>query len=221
MDAQSVIDTVSRTLIDEGTTRRWTEVELLEYLNEAIRAIVTNKPSCNVTNSSVLLTAGSKQTVPTLCIEVQDVTTNMGTDGLTPGRAVTLVNQDTLDISYNIWRTDTQTSSVKHWMYNPKQDAKTFYVYPPSDGTGYVEMSYTTIPTELTDVDDTIPLDDMHVNTMMEYMLFRCFEKDSDAPSSQARAMFHFQTASQLLGVKLSMEIASDPNITKEPDVRG
>ena len=220
MEAQSVIDTVSRTLIDEGTVRRWTEVELLEYLNEAIRAVITNKPSANVTNTSVLLTSGSKQTAPILSVEIQDITTNMGTDGDTPGRAVTLVNQDTLDISYNTWRTDSQTVSVKHWMYNPKQDSTVFYVYPPSDGTGYVEMSYSAIPTELTDVDDTIPLDDMYLNVMMEYMLFRCFEKDSDAPSAQARAMFHFQTAAQLLGVKLSMEIAGDPNITKEPDVK-
>jgi hypothetical protein len=220
MDVQSVIDAVARTLIDEGTVRRWTEVELISHLNAAIRETITQKPSTYITNASVLLSAGAKQTVPTGCILVHDLTSNMGTDGSTDGRAVSLIDRHSLDDTYPNWRATAQATEVKHWMYDTEIDPKTFYVYPPSNGTGYVEMMYTYIPTELTDVDDTVPLDDMYVNALQQYMLFKCFEKDSDTPNANVRAQTHFQLFASMLGLKLQIEKFYDPNIQADPDLK-
>ena len=83
-----------------------------------------------------------------------------------------------------------------------------------------MELSYSTIPTEMTDIDETLPLDDMYLNALMEYMLFRCFEKDSDTPNNQIRATGHFQAFLQMLGAKLSTEAVQDPNIARDPNVK-
>lgn len=220
MDAQSVIDNIARTLIDEGTSRRWAEVELLTYINEAIRAAISRKPSASVTTTNVLLQAGSLQNVPALCIVVQDINTNMGTDGITPGRAITLIDKATLNTTVLDWRSVANATVTKHWMYSPKTDPKIFHVYPGSQGTNYVEMTYSTIPVELDEVTDTIPLDDMYLNPIMEYVLFRCFEKDADTPNNQARATAHFQAFLQMLGAKVSTEAVQDPNIGRAPNVK-
>jgi hypothetical protein len=72
----------------------------------------------------------------------------------------------------------------------------------------------------LTEVTDTVPLDDMYINALMEYMLFRCFEKDADTPNNQVRATGHFQAFLQMLGAKVSVEAVQDPNINRDPNVK-
>jgi len=220
MDVQTLIDMVARTLIDEGTVRRWTEAELISHLNSAIRETVTQKPSSSITNASVILTAGTKQDVPTGCTIVHDVPSNMGTDGLTDGRAVSLIDRHSLDDTLPTWRTTTAVTEIQHWMYDTEIDPKIFYVYPPSDGTGYVEMMYTVIPTELDETTDTVPLDDLYVNALQQFMLFKCFEKDSDNPNAQMRAQAHIQTFAGLLGVKIEMEKVFDPNVQADPNLK-
>ena len=220
MLVQSVLDSVSKTLIDEGTVRRWTETELLGYLNEALRATVVNKLSANVTTEAVLIASGSKQTVPSSCVFMHDITSNMGTDGLTPGRAVSLIDHNTLKDVLPDWRTDTASTITYHWMYEPEIDPLTFYVYPEGDGTGYVEVRYAALPTTLTATTDTVPLDDIYVNALQEYMLFRCFEKDSDAPNSAMRSQMHIQGFAAMLGVRVSKEMMANPMITRDPDLK-
>jgi len=219
MDVQSVIDNVSRTLIDEGTVRRWSEVELISHLNSAIRETITQKPSAYTVTEHVQLASGYKQTAPTGSIFIHDIVCSSFGEGFSY-QAITLIDRETLNDLIPTWMATPESVYARHWMYNPAVDVDTYWIYPPADGLGSVEMIYTSIPTELTDVTDTVPLDDMYVNALMEFMLFRCFEKDADNPNAAVRAQAHFQLFANLLGVKLQIEQFMDPNIQADPNVK-
>ena len=64
VSVSSILDTCRLQLMDD-TNVRWTSSELLGYVNDAEREIVNYKPDAIVKNKNVVLTAGSKQTVPT------------------------------------------------------------------------------------------------------------------------------------------------------------
>ena len=81
--ASVVIDKAATTLYDE-TNIRWTEAELLSYLNEGILAVLAYKPDAYVVDAAVALVAGSRQTIPSTGVELLDVMRNEGDDGATP-----------------------------------------------------------------------------------------------------------------------------------------
>jgi hypothetical protein len=76
------------------------------------------------------------------------------------------------------WMAATANATVVHWVYEPKDDAKTFYVYPPQPvtGMGYVEMRYAAVPAAIA-LGAVIPIDDNHENAIMLFMLHRAWLK--------------------------------------------
>lgn len=64
LTAASVLNTVSQVLLDETNTR-WSAANLLTYLNEAQRQLVTLRPEAGVVTETVALAEGVKQSIPT------------------------------------------------------------------------------------------------------------------------------------------------------------
>lgn len=218
--AQSIINNVARTLIDQGSNRRWADSELLDYVNEAIKAIVIFKPSAYVKTTTMTLVSGAKQVVPTDCSLLLDVSNNMGSDGVTPGRVIYLIDRRSLNESNINWRSADPNPTVYNYMYDAQVDPKVFYVYPPNTGGQVIEILYSAIPSVIS-VGDNIVLDDMYLNSIIEYVLFRAFEKDSDTPNSASRSQTHFQLFTTMLGAKVSIDQLNNPNQTAEPTIEG
>lgn len=82
LTAQNIIDQVSILLIDTDHTR-WSEAELLTYLNAGQRDIAIRTTTLGIRPAYTLTTdivtvAGSKQTIPTDCIKLLNISRNMG-----------------------------------------------------------------------------------------------------------------------------------------------
>ena len=195
----NLISRIQDTLQDT-TAVRWTEAELLRYINDAQREIVNFKPEATAKHVNNSLATGTEQAVPglTLIKVVRNMSSNQ--DGATGGRAVRLVDSDTLNSIEPDWHNPTVTgdaahgSVIKHYVFDP-DDPKKFYVYPgvKSGLNAYIEIVYSDVPTDLSATSSTIAIDDIYGNALIDYVLYRCYLKDAEFAGNAQRANTHYQ----------------------------
>lgn len=212
--ARAVIEK-AQIILQDTTGVRWpSDTELLGWLNDGQREVMVFKPNANVKNLAVMLTAGTKQALPTDGVQLIDVVRNMGTDGSTPGRAIRIVMREILDAQVPNWHAATPAPEAKHYMY-AVLDPKNFYVYPPqpATGQGYAELVYGATPADAT-INSAITLDDIYQNVLVDYILYRAYSKDTEYAADQNRADKHQAAYIAALTGKAKVEVGVNPNST-------
>lgn len=203
--ARRIVESAQKTLFDE-TGVRWTPDELLTYLSDAQREVVILKPTANTINDVVQLAPGTRQEIPAAGLEFIDVVRGMGSDGLTPGRAVRQVSRTTLDATRPDWHTDTADIEAVHYMFD-NRDVRHFYVTPPQPTpAGYVEIIYAATPTEVGTLDDVIALDDAYSTVLMFYVIARAMAKDSGEGDPNKASYYHNLFSNILQGRKVAKQ---------------
>lgn len=193
-------------ILQDTTNVRWPLTELLGWLNDGQREVARVKPNANVKTIPVQLAAGTKQQLPADGVSLTDVARNLGSDGNTPGRAIRKVDRRILDAQVPYWSSMTPTSEVVHYCYT-QTDPKIFYVYPPQPSTGsYVEMQYLAAPVDITDQNVTITLDDIYSAPLLDYILYRAYQKDADYSQNEGLSQVHWQAFNSALAGKLQAE---------------
>jgi len=224
---QDVIDQVRYTIHDEtAASYRWTDAELIAYVNAASRQIVSIVPEANLTASIITITNTiAKQALPTGGIKFVKVLNNVSeADGTTIEGPVRQVEKDALDSYDPNWEYDTTIKTLAsssdffdHYCHDPR-DKKAFYVYPPASGTAYANVQYSAVPTAMTAVGDTIPLDDEYIEAYYAYVTFRALTKESrdTLPAAYRQELWNnFLTA---LGQKLQADARVSPEQNMPPE---
>lgn len=202
---QSIIQRARFQLVDELGVR-WTETELMSYINDAQREIVLYKPDAIVRNEDFSLSAGAKQTLPTSTIRLLSVVKN---SHASTERSVRPVSRETLDRFKPNWHSETQNVEVQHFVFDDL-DQEHFYVYPPNDGNGSIEIQYTKHPTTL-QPSSSLEVADAYANSLLDYVLYRAFAKDGDIPSGAQRSANHFQAFMGALTGKQTVDSGVSP----------
>ncbi len=204
---QTIIDDVHALLADINTY--WLDTYLLSWLNSGLKEIVIHKPNAYVVTAPLVLVAGTKQTIPAAGLMLIDIVRNMGTDGLTPGKVVVPLSRAALDGSNPAWHTATPVNVVNHFIFDDRFP-KSFYVYPPqpTSGFGSVELIYGATPTPLTTLSDTIVLDGVYENILVDYVAYRALGRESTDPSYVQSSQAHYAAFLAALGAKLQGEAA-------------
>lgn len=182
---------------DAGATR-WSAAEWLDWLNAGVREIVTFTDA-GVIVGNLSLVAGTKQTLPAGGLFLQDIIRNMGAGGATPAETVRSTTRAQLDAYNPGWQTDTATLVVKNYAYDPKVP-RVFYVYPPMSGATNVEAQYALLPAAVTS-GQAIPIEDRYANPLLDYMLYRGFQKDAEIEGMAARSQMHRSAMKEMLGL--------------------
>ncbi|MDB6179002.1 hypothetical protein PAF17_16035 [Paracoccus sp. Z330] len=205
--AASVMKRANTILQDVGAVR-WTAPELRDWLNEAQRAIVLAKPNALSGSVTLTLASGTKQTIPAQYTVLSRVVRNVGNGN----RAVrTMARREILDSQIPGWH-DTATlpfaASVQYVWQDP-MSPREFYVVPGNDGNGEVEALVGRNPTDIPlapggglDIDDyttTSEFEDIYQGILLDFVLFRAFSKDGDAPDAAAQAGSHLTLATNAL----------------------
>ena len=224
---QDVIDEVRFTIHDtNASTYRWTDAELLDYINAAGRQIVSLVPEANITDSiETIINTIAKQALPTGGIKFIKVLNNVSeADGTTVEGAVRQVEKDALDSYDPDWEYDTTIKTLAassdffdHYVHDPR-DKKGYYLYPPASSTAYVKLQYSAVPTALTSVSDTIPLDDEYLEAYFTYSTYRALTKESrdTLPSAYRQELWNnFLSA---LGQKLQADARVSPEQNLPPE---
>jgi len=205
--AQEIIDRAEIILVDVGNDR-WEEADLLGWLNMGLRELVRFIPTALTVTEAVNLAAGVKQTIPTGRIEFIGATMNMGTDGSTPGAIINFMDFKELGFVKPSWPTETQ-AAITEIVTKKDGDRASYYVSPPSDGTGYIEIICSDTPTEIA-IGQVIPVDDIYEAILMDYVLFRSFSIDQVHPVYKSLALDYFKKFTESVGAKISTEEASN-----------
>jgi hypothetical protein len=190
--AQTILTRVRTQLIDELTTKRWSDDELLRWLSDGQRTVVAMDPSLGQVTGSLALLAGTQQVLPDGAFLLLDIQRNMGKDGLTPGRVVTVVSRENLDRTDPMWHASRRSDITYHYIYDPKQP-KTYYVYPPSTGQTFLEVSRAENPPDFTAMTDVMTIEDLYQTALFDYVMFRAHQKDSDYAAGNEKAQMYLQ----------------------------
>ena len=129
--AQALIRRVVETLQDT-TSIRWPVAELVRYLNDGQREIIVHRPDAMVTNASVSLASGTKQSLPANGAKLIDVVRNSAGSK----RAIRMCAREILDAQSPGWHNLSGVTEIVHFMFDPR-DPKVFYIYPPAQALGH------------------------------------------------------------------------------------
>ena len=195
----NLITRVQDTLQDT-TSVRWSEAELLRYLNDAQREVVNFRPDASTLTANVQLSTGTLQTIPTNGLRLIKVTRNMsGTSGSATGaRAIRIVDFDILNTQEPNWNDPTVTGDaahgtvVKHYAFD-QDDPRKYYVYPGVSGNAYVEIVYSKAPDDFSSTSSTLDIDDTFANAVVDFVLFKSYLKDSEYAGNVQRSSQHYQ----------------------------
>jgi|TARA_R110000765_G_scaffold209970_2_gene315153 hypothetical protein len=213
MATTKVVDVLDRAaiILQDNTNVRFPNEELLKFFNDAQKEVVLHRPDARMVNTTFDCASGSKQTLPSAALRLIEVIRNVG------GRAVTQVQKRILDETLPNWHeTVASTNKIEHFIYDPS-DPKNFYIYPKgASGTHSLEIVYSSSPAEIavsnfsTDT-QVISVDDVYANCILDYVLYRSYQKDSEFAGNPQRAMMHYQSFANALGVKTQADVATTP----------
>jgi len=207
-------------ILQDTTSIRWPEAELLRYVNDAQREVCNLRPESTATTANVALVVGTKQSLPTGGLRLIKVTRNMSSaaGSATGKRAVRLVDSDILDTQEPNWHDPTvggdatHSTTVKHYIFD-EDNPRSFYVYPGASTTStFLEIVYSGAPTDLANTSATISVDDIFGNAIIDYVLFRCYLKDAEFAGNQQRAGTHYQLFAGSLGAGGQAQFNVSPN---------
>jgi hypothetical protein len=206
-----VIDLIDRaeTVLQDTSNTRWAQAELLSYLNDAHREIVMQRPDAKVANATLGCSASSKQVLPSGALRLIDVVRNLN------GKAITQIDRKVLDVQNPSWHTGSGNTAIEHFMYNPA-DPKVFYVYPVPKNTVEIEIAYSQSTTDIaisnySSDTATISLDDTYSNAILDYMLYRAYQKDSDFGGNMQKVATHYQSFANSIGLKTRADLVITP----------
>ena len=213
MATTKILDILDRAsiILQDNTNVRFPNEELLKFFNDAQREVVLHRPDAKMVNTTLDLATGSKQTLPVSALRLIDVVRNVG------GRAVTQVDRRILDETLPNWHETTAgTNKIEHYIYDPA-DPKNFYVFPKgTSGTDSLEIIFSASTSEIAISDfssDTtvISIDDVYANCLLDYVLYRSYQKDSEFAGNSQRAIMHYQSFANALGIKTQADSALTP----------
>lgn len=220
--AKYIIDKASVQLLDTSNAR-WTRSELLGWINDGQRQIITMTPSATNKVAVKKLDAGTRQTIPSDGWTLLEVIRYMGPTGTKPGRAIRVTSRELIDSFNPDWHDDCPTIMPKHYVFD-QQDQTIFYVYPPNTGNGYVQLNYSPIPVDLANENETLGISDMFETALLDYVLYRANSKDAEYAPGLALAGGYLQTFMASMGVKAESELKNSPNqqfAPKDPNQPG
>jgi len=207
-----VVDILGRAsvILQDTAATRFTNANLLKFFNDGQREVVLHRPDANVTSETFACANGSKQTLPTAALRLINIHRNSN------GNAVTQVERVMLDENLPTWHEALAgTKGIEHFIYD-STDPKNFYVYPKAvSGTHSLEIVYSSVPSDISisnfSTDTTVMgLDDVYANCLLDYVLYRAYQIDSEE-GNLSRAQMHFGAFAQALGIKTRSDAAASP----------
>lgn len=232
MAVSKVVDVVKRaqTILQDTTATRWPLTEIQNWLNDAYKEVVIHRPDANTASATVTLGAGARQkcldtatiNLPNL-LRVIDVVRNIHASS--DKRAIRRTDRRILDDQRPQWYAETPSYTIQHYVFDDRLPHE-FLVYPPATAGATVELVYSSVPTPhaLTETQlanqsttDTIKLDDVYANALLDYILYRAYSKDAEYAANAARAQSHYQAFATALGIKTTVDLQVSPNATSAP----
>ncbi|PXW43467.1 hypothetical protein DFO54_111153 [Erwinia sp. AG740] len=181
---------------------RWSKSELLDYFNDAINAIIIIRPDAGASIEAFACEPGTRQQLPDGALRLLEVIR------VIDGRAIQPIARESLDYQFPDWHT--MTGPVERYCYD-EQVPKVFYLFPGAESGISLEICVSRLPAaaSIDGLRRTFPLDELYINPVLEWILFRAYGKDSENGNYAMLSSQHYQTFVDLLGVKSQTDQAA------------
>lgn len=190
MELGEIIRRAGLILQDEEHVR-WEVPELVMWINDGAREIVSRKRSARAVTVALALEGGAYQVLPQRTVQLLDVIRNLGMDGGSPGRAIRRVDRQLMDDQVPNWHAMKPSASIKHFMFDERAPT-VFHVYPPAVADTQIECLISQLPPFVTEVSDVIDLSSEYMNLILAYVVYRALSKDSEFSNGTVAAL-HYQ----------------------------
>lgn len=202
--AQKIVND-AKTILQETTGVRWSDAELLGWVSAGQREITMLVPSASTKVFTVLATPDiALQRIPEEAHSFLDIVSTFA------GAVVTHIDRRLLDTTRRSWPVEAPSAAPLHYVYDPRTP-RLFYLYPrPAAGVG-LTMICSVCPPELTSLTQTIAIDDIYVNPLLDYVLYRAYSKDLETVGNAERAAGHYAAFSNTLGLKAQAQASNQP----------
>ena len=221
--------TAAAELLQDTSYKTWSIEELVRWLNDALDAINVVRPDAFSIVKNIDCIAGSKQTLSSTDVRLLDLYRNMGSTGMTPGRAIRgPVNREALDAQDPTWTTTGAVSFVRQYLYDVTVPT-VFWVVPPLTAATKIEGAVVVEPTWIADpsgADDdekltalasvTVVMSRRYKPAAIEWMVFRAFERDSERSPNWQKAARHLTIFFEMLQRKMNVDLQIDPRVVAE-----
>ena len=201
---RSILNRAAVLLNDEEHVR-WEESELLEWLNDGQR-VIARGPAIDVyvLRDNITAVAGTVQSLPSSAIRLVDVVKNVAS-----GSAIFAADYATVDMLQSAWRA--ATAGVAESYFYDERNPKQFEVYPPQTGGELIELVYNAQPGDAT-VSGNIIIADMYADSLIDYIAYRGFSKDTEDVSGElGRATAFFRAFLHGTGQKEATDVMIEP----------
>lgn len=229
---------------------RWAESELVDWLNDGQAAIAKYLPQAGARVDSFKCATGSLQSIASipaanlipsdgvsLSAPVQgnallDVLCNMGSDGMTEGAAVRVVDRKALDAQSPTWRAAAQSgTTVRGYVFNP-ETPRSFSVTPPvpAGQSVWLRIAYLAQPVRVQNTGapgaelylasgsnaTVISIADEYVDDLVNYIVARAHMKQTQwAEDSKAAAFANMFVSS--INAQATAMTGVNPNLQRLP----
>lgn len=238
---------VSTALMDmQPQYARWPEVELVRYLNWGQRAIAKYLPQAGARVDAIKLAAGSRQDLTkvlaanikpgagvaaadTYGITLVDVVRNMGANGQTPGRSISVIDRQSLDSIDPDWHTR-EGSAVREYVTDPRTPL-VFYVTPTVAGTWWIEVSWMAEPKQIpaggapgSEVykhdgasNEVLGIADQFIDDLHNYVMAVALQKGSKNVQNIPKSQVHAGLFLSSINAQASVITGVSPNLKQLP----
>lgn len=207
--AQSLLYKAQTLLLDE-TGVRWSDDELLGWLNDGQKEIAQARPDLFTVTGNITCVEGTRQSIPAGATKLLRVTRNMGLDGATPGRAIRPASMALLDASVPNWHSRTPSAEITN-MVTDSASPRVFYVCPPAVAGTRLEAEWGTSSVDVPAATGDITVDDTFGPALVDYMCFRAYSKDQDLGGATQRAAAHYQLFKSALATRAGADSVTPP----------
>ncbi len=197
-------------LIQDVNNVRWPAAELLRWLNDGRREIAISRPDVYAVVAVVTLAGGTKQALPAGGSRFLDAIRNMGSDDVTPGRAVRPIEREILDAQYPNWHTDA-AGATQHFMFDDRVP-RVFYVYPPAVAASKLEIAYAAAPVDITDTSTILTQEDLYTSALVDYLCYRAYYKDATFAGNAQRAAIAYTQFKNAIAEGDARDLSASPN---------
>jgi len=201
---RSILNRAAALLNDEEHVR-WEESELLEWLNDGQRAVAKGPAEdVYVLRDNITAVIGTVQALPDNGIRLVDVVKNVSN-----GAAIHQSDYAIVDVLSATWRAAT-TGIAENFFYDERNPLE-FELFPPQAGGEAIEVVYNAKPGDAT-AGGNIVISDMYADSLIDYIAYRGFSKDTeDASAELSRATAFYRAFLLSIGHKEAVDEATEP----------
>ncbi|EJL6538956.1 MULTISPECIES: DUF6682 family protein [Vibrio] len=186
---KGLIDRVARDLIDVRHVR-WSRPELMDFVNDAISAMVIRRP--DLSRTTAMIESSSYQvSLPADAYQILAV-------NHINQQAAQFVNIHKLNQLYPEWR---KTAGVPVCWTRNELDETTLFLYPSPQAPVNVELVYSRT-LQVASESDVFPLPEIYLGVVSDFVMYRAYNKDSQNPAEGQKAQLHLQAFATALGDK-------------------